>query len=194
MMNFWTPTFESWGKGLEPVDMPWYVNYDFVETYTWNRHTNGFDFHWRDDFEHFNAKRWHKNDNTTFDANSTTFRASQVYIDSGNLVLKMEPYMLKELHEGQILKPVYVEPVHTEPTYEHIATKGQTTLKQDDHYDVLVAQARSHYIPEHYPHAEMVHYPYGSDIHHIQEETVLYPHEPYLHHPRLPYGYAFENE
>ena len=36
MMNFWTPTFESWGKGLNAVDMPWYVMYDYVETYTWN--------------------------------------------------------------------------------------------------------------------------------------------------------------
>ena len=91
MMNFWTPTFDSWGKGLEPADMPWYVLYDYVETYTWNAHHGGFDFHWKDDFKHFDAKRWHRNDNTTFDANSTTFRASQAYTDDGNLVLKMEP-------------------------------------------------------------------------------------------------------
>ena len=36
MMNFWTPTFESWGKGLDASDMPWYVMYDYVETYTYN--------------------------------------------------------------------------------------------------------------------------------------------------------------
>jgi len=71
--------------------MPWYVLYDYVETYTYNGETNGFDFRWRDDFNDFDARRWHKSDNTTFDANSTTFRASQSYIDSGHLVLKMEP-------------------------------------------------------------------------------------------------------
>jgi beta-glucanase (GH16 family) len=91
MMNFWTPTFESWGKGFNAADMPWYVLYDYVETYTWNSETSGFDFHWRDDFVTFDAERWHKSDNTTFDANSTTFRASQSYIGDGHLVLKMEP-------------------------------------------------------------------------------------------------------
>lgn len=76
MMNFWTPTFESWGKGLDAADMPWFVEYDYVETYVYNHHTNGFDFHWRDNFDTFDTNRWHKSDNTTFDANSTTFRAS----------------------------------------------------------------------------------------------------------------------
>ena len=91
MMNFWTPTFESWGKGFNSADMPWYVLYDYVETFTWNSETKGFDFHWRDDFVSFDANRWHKSDNTTFDANSTTFRASQSYVRDGHLVLKMEP-------------------------------------------------------------------------------------------------------
>jgi len=91
MMNFWTPTFDSWGKGLDAKDMPWYLLYDYVETYTYNSETSGFDFHWRDSFVTFDTNRWHKSDNTTFDANSTTFRASQAYIDNGNLVLKMEP-------------------------------------------------------------------------------------------------------
>ena len=89
MMNFWTPTFESWGKGLDAKDMPWYLLYDYVETYKYNEETGGFDFNWKDDFDTFDTNRWHKSDNTTFDANSTTFRASQVYIDQGKLVLKM---------------------------------------------------------------------------------------------------------
>ena len=76
MMNFWTPTFESWGHGFHPIDMPWYCIYDYVETYTYNHGTNGFDFHWKDNFDSFDTARWHKSDNTTFDHNSTTFRAS----------------------------------------------------------------------------------------------------------------------
>ena len=91
MMNFWTPTFESWGKGFDAADMPWYVHYDYVEAHVWNNETSGFDFHWRDDFEHLDAHKWHQNDNTTFDANSTTFRASQSYVEDGHLILKMEP-------------------------------------------------------------------------------------------------------
>ena len=77
MMNFWTRTFESWGKGLKAEDMPWYLLFDYVETYTYNHETGGFDFNWKDDFDVFDTHRWHKSDNTTFDANSTTFRASQ---------------------------------------------------------------------------------------------------------------------
>jgi len=106
MMNFWTPTFESWGKDFKPEDMPWYVLYDYVETYTWNVEDQNFDFHWKDDFTDFNAKRWHKNDNTTFDANSTTFRESQAYVQNGHLVLKMEPEVHQELHEGQHYRPI----------------------------------------------------------------------------------------
>ena len=76
MMNFWTPTFDAWGHGFHPVDMPWYCIFDYVETYHYNFDTNGFDFHWKDDFDSFDASRWHKSDNTTFDHNSTIFRAS----------------------------------------------------------------------------------------------------------------------
>ena len=91
MMNFWTPTFDSWGHGFNAADMPWYCIYDYVETYTYNFKTNGYDFHWKDDFNTFDTNRWHKSDNTTFDHNSTTFRAEQTFTHGGNLVLKMEP-------------------------------------------------------------------------------------------------------
>ena len=57
MMNFWTPTFDSWGKGFNAADMPWYVLYDYVETYTYNAETKGFDFHWRDDFNDLDPQR-----------------------------------------------------------------------------------------------------------------------------------------
>ena len=186
MMNFWTPTFESWGKGLDATDMPWYVLYDYVETYTWNNEDKNFDFHWRDDFIDFKAERWHKNDNTTFDANSTTFRASQVYTEKGHLVLKMEPEKPQQLHEGQHYRPTQVEPVRTEPTYEHTPTKGQTAQKKDEHYDVLVKQSESHYAHEHHPHTDFGRHEYGD-----YEGTSLYRHEP-EHTPYLPYGYAFE--
>ena len=35
-MNFWTPTFHSWGQGFDPADMPWYALYDYVEVFTYN--------------------------------------------------------------------------------------------------------------------------------------------------------------
>ena len=39
-MNFWTPTFEAWGKGFKAEDMPWYTLYDYVEVFTYNEHMN----------------------------------------------------------------------------------------------------------------------------------------------------------
>ena len=39
-MNFWTPTFESWGAHFMPMDMPWYVLYDYVEVFVYNEHRN----------------------------------------------------------------------------------------------------------------------------------------------------------
>ena len=80
MMNFWTPTFLSWSKGFDASDMPWTVEYDYVETYTYNTEKKNFEFHWRDNFDTFDGKRWNVSDNTTFDANSTIFRSSQVSV------------------------------------------------------------------------------------------------------------------
>ena len=139
MMNFWTPTFESWGKGLDAKDMPWEVTYDYVETYTYNTRTKGFDFHWRDEFNTFDTNRWHKSDNTTFDANSTTFRASQSFIKDGALVLKMEPDRLEDVHGVHRYELPTVQPVQTEPT-AHAYPKGK---KEDEHFDVDAAQHHS---------------------------------------------------
>ena len=89
-MNFWTPTFHSWSKGFDPVDMPWYALYDYVEVFTYNKHSNEFDFHWRDDFNEFDNSRWHKASGG-FEKNSSVFYPSNVYTTGGNLVIKMEP-------------------------------------------------------------------------------------------------------
>ena len=89
-MNFWTPTGHPWGEGLEDKDMPWYALYDYVEVFTWNEHTNEFEFKWRDDFEEFNLNRWHKAEGG-FENNSSEFHRDNVYTSHGKLVLKMEP-------------------------------------------------------------------------------------------------------
>ena len=98
-MNFWTPTFHSWGKGLDPVDMPWYLLYDYVEVYTWDPATEDFVFHWRDDFNSFDVGRWHRASGS-FAANSSTFHPANAYTEDGALVLKMEPDgEVVEVHE-----------------------------------------------------------------------------------------------
>ena len=71
-MNFWTPTFHSWGKDFDPSSMPWYLLYDYVEVFTFNEHKNEFEFQWRDDFDAFDSNRWHKASGG-FEASSSVF-------------------------------------------------------------------------------------------------------------------------
>jgi hypothetical protein len=118
-MNFWTPTFDSWGKGLVAEDMPWYLMFDYVEVYDYDVHTHDFKLHWRDDFDHFDPGRWFKQSGT-FEANSSIFHTSNVYADSGNLVIKMEPE-----HIVDVLHPE-VPPSHAISVPDHpITTEHQ---------------------------------------------------------------------
>jgi len=81
MMNFWTPTFSGWGDGRNDSTMPWYTEYDYVEVYSYNWGTKGFDFAWRDDFNNswIDTSRWYVSDGWGFESNSCTFFKSQVY-------------------------------------------------------------------------------------------------------------------
>lgn len=89
-MNFWTPEFHVWGQGLDSADMPWYLLYDYVEVFTYDEADNEFHLHWRDDFNKFDAGRWHKASGG-FDSNSSVFHPENVSVKAGHLVLKMEP-------------------------------------------------------------------------------------------------------
>ena len=89
-MNFWTPTFHSWSSGFNPVDMPWYVLYDYVEVFTYDEEHNEFKFHWRDDFDSFDSGKWHKAAGG-FESNTSVFHPENVFTSGGHLILKMEP-------------------------------------------------------------------------------------------------------
>ena len=102
MMNFWLPNFSDWNQGFDPVDMPWYARYDYVEYWEyvpeadWATTEGANKWHpfkkvWRDDFDTFDTSRWKASDDWTFGVNDVTFWASQVYTEDGALVLKMEP-------------------------------------------------------------------------------------------------------
>lgn len=158
-MNFWTPTFHSWGDGFDPHDMPWYVLYDYVEVFTYDENTGHFDFDWRDDFDAFDSGRWHKASGG-FEANSSVFYPSNVYTSGGNLVLKMEPMDHHDDHHGfghfddhQDLHAIhdhYEEPHHyAEHGYGH----------QDDHHDTTHG-----YTAHDYHHTPVHHGQYADDI------------------------------
>ena len=105
-MNFWTPTFHSWGQGFDAADMPWFLLYDFVEVHKYHPESDEFELHWRDDFDSFDEKRWHKASGG-FDANSSVFHPENVSVKAGNLVLKMEPdeaTVHEQLHHGRAIE------------------------------------------------------------------------------------------
>ena len=80
LMNFWTPTFANWSDGLDSTDMPWQLQFDWVETYLYDPYTHGFRLHWHDDFNKLDYDRWNIQNNLTFEGSSTIFKASQVSV------------------------------------------------------------------------------------------------------------------
>ena len=114
-MNFWTPTFDSWGKGLDAKDMPWFLLYDYVEVFTYDEDENEFNLLWRDDFDSFDEKRWHKASGG-FDANSSVFHPDNVSVKAGHLVLKMEPLPETKSKPTKVAEPVIV---HHDTPYIH---------------------------------------------------------------------------
>lgn len=144
-MNFWTPTFHSWGEGFNPEDMPWYVLYDYVEVFVYNQHMKEFEFHWRDDFNSFDSGRWHKASGG-FEANSSIFYPEQVYTNNGNLVIKMEPmedlFVPQEhphglMHGHQIPHYSTIRPYHGEQVADTIyglsEDEEENELYEEDH-------------------------------------------------------------
>jgi hypothetical protein len=100
MMNFWTPTWMPWGEGVDLNSMPWFVHYDYVEAYTYNWNTHGFDFAWRDNFDYFDTGRWVISDWWNFGGSDTMFMHNNVYVENGNLVLRMD----HQYHNNEFLQ------------------------------------------------------------------------------------------
>ena len=170
-MNFWTPTFHSWGKGFNPVDMPWYVLYDYVEVFTYNEHLNEFEFHWRDDFNAFDSGRWHKASGG-FEANSSVFYPSNVYTSGGNLVIKMEPLDAHVAHHGHhtehALHGLLHAHAHTDLGHGHVVPHHSNEEKEDSIRglldqaadDIHVRKPRHHWTQAHKygkDHSEIAH-------------------------------------
>ncbi len=90
MMNFWTPTWSPWADHFDDAAMPWYAKYDFIEVHDYDHDKKDFKLRWRDDFNSWDVKKWYASDNWGFENNSSLFMGSQVYVENGNLVLKMD--------------------------------------------------------------------------------------------------------
>ncbi len=207
MMNFWTPVWSPWNDYFDDAEMPWYAKYDFVEVYDYNVDKKDFTLRWRDDFDTFDTKKWYASDNWGFENNSSLFMSSQVYVEDGNLVLKMDyndghardfpahhevvhhekpihenPHAVKEHHEAKA--PHHETPVvahHEAPTLHHTAPVVHETVTHHavPEHGVVTHEVVSHHadIDGHRYEAPLVHH---SSYHHTESE---YPHR-YSEHGR----------
>ena len=146
MMNFWTPTWFPWNKDFKEENLPWEAKYDFVETYTYDHETNGFVFHWRDDFDSFDQSKWYKSDNWGFEGNSSLFVAGQVEAKDGNLVLKLDKAPSKTGDEGHyFLHDAHYRTTHDKyAPYAPVAHHGDShePMSHYAHHDILTKQTR----------------------------------------------------
>ena len=95
--------------------MPWYVLYDWVEVYNYDPAHDEFELDWRDDFNRFDQTRWHKGSGT-FETNSSIFHPSNVYVQDGHMIIKMEPLDIHEAeHEEEKLEEEHYAQMHPHP-------------------------------------------------------------------------------
>ena len=114
--------FHLWGSEFDSKDMPWFLLYDYVEVFSYDAVHNEFNLLWRDDFDSFDEKRWHKASGG-FDGSSSIFYPDNVSVKAGHLVIKMEP----------VNKP---KPKAKKAAAKPVATKQQDTQKPpaDSHH------------------------------------------------------------
>lgn len=210
MMNFWTPCWSPWNDYFDDAEMPWYAKYDYVEVYDYDQNKKEFNLKWKDDFNTFDTKKWYASDNWGFENNSSLFMSSQVYVEDGNLVLKMDyndghartfPEHHQVVHSE---KPHHEDPHHVEAhhdakapheTKEHHDMKAVPHDTKPVHHDAKVVhkEAVHHEVaaPHHAVVAEPVHHavvaPHHADIDTHRYDAPLVPHHeasgyPEAHH------------
>lgn len=198
MMNFWTPMWSPWNDYFDDAAMPWYAKYDFVEVYDYDHSSKSFNLRWRDDFNTWDTKKWYASDNWGFDNNSSLFMSSQVYVEDGSLVLKMD---YNDGHAREF-------PLHHEVHHEKPAPKTEHhEAKTEAHADTKAAHpvtthhtVTTHAVPIHHEtivhHEPVVHEVVDTHkfeaplVHHTLGGDVVYESTGYPHHD--PAGYDIE--
>ena len=90
-MDFWTPTKGPWSEDLNDTHMPFYCKYNYVKIEKYNEKTGEFENYHRDDFDSLDENFWIVSDGWgSGSQTSSIYKKSQVYIEKGNLVFKME--------------------------------------------------------------------------------------------------------
>lgn len=84
--------------------MPFYDRYDYVQVWTYNWGTDGFDWHWQDDFNGLDYSKWQVSNNWGFDGNNCLFMYDNVWTQDGALTFRMDrmPYLTEEEKVEQV--------------------------------------------------------------------------------------------
>ena len=194
MMNFWTPQWSPWNDYFDDAEMPWYAKYDFVEVYDYNTTSKDFKLRWRDDFNTFDTKKWYASDNWGFENNSSLFMSSQVYVEDGNLVLKMD---YNDGHARDF--PAHHEVVHHEkPIHEDPHQSAAHHAAKAPHHDAKAVHHDAKVVHQEAPHkAAPVHKeaPHkAAPVHHETAHAAPVHHEAVAAHHEAPHHEAPHHE
>ena len=86
-LSLWAPNQQE----VEASDLPMFALYDYVEYHTYDHLTDGFKLKWRDDFDLDKLWTfWYRHVGRS-ENNQAIFYPENVYVEDGNLVIKMEP-------------------------------------------------------------------------------------------------------
>ena len=197
MMNFWTPCWSPWNDYFDDAAMPWYAKYDFVEVYDYDLDKKDFKLRWRDDFNSWDTKKWYASDNWGFENNSSLFMGSQVYVEDGNLVLKMDyndghareyPAHHEVVHHEKPHKET--QPVHHDAKVVHHEAPAHSVHAVEAHHEVPVVHASAvvHEAPHHtatVAHHESPVLHHAAPVHHetvVHHEDIHKYDAPVVHH------------
>ena len=175
MMNFWTPCWSPWNDYFDDAEMPWYAKYDYVEVYDYDVNSKEFSLRWKDDFNTWDAKKWYASDNWGFENNSSLFMSSQVYVEDGSLVLKMDyndgharefPAHHEVTHHE---KPLHEDPHHVEAHHDakaaHVVDDHKATVA---HHQAVVEHEAAHVAAAHQDvHAAAAHQAAAHEAEHV---------------------------
>ena len=99
-MNFWIPQWSPWGDDRNDSNMPWHVDYDWVEVWKYNSKTKGFDWYFKDDFNGDTLNnRWNVSNYAAINGTYNCYHPSCVQITGGNLRLLLKKDTKKECKE-----------------------------------------------------------------------------------------------
>lgn len=204
MMNFWTPCWSPWNDYFDDAEMPWYAKYDFVEVYDYDVDKKNFTLRWRDDFDTFDTKKWYASDNWGFENNSSLFMSSQVYVEDGNLVLKMDyndghardyPAHHEVVHHE---KPVHENPhnvkAHHEAKAPHVEAKAVPHEEKVVHHEAAIVGHHASPVVHHeatvvaHHEAPIVHH--EAVVDHHEYDAPLIHHSSYRHESDYPHRYT----